>query len=333
MGRSEPLGFSPYYLFYGENEFQKNLVIEGLKKRFLPDEMQELNYRVFYADEMANDLSSLMEFVRSFPFMSGKKLAVVKDIEKINASVLNSLIDYLEKPVDFTCIIFTARKPNFKLDFFRYIKNTEKAIQFKQLNESETISWMKMRAKEMGMTIEHEACAYLYYTVGNNLYDLSSEIQKLFSCYGTDKVIGVNEVKFMASPLRDYTIFDLVNSICAKRLRGSLRILNTYLEREGKEKVLPILGMLIRQLNLIQKTKTILKKGGDIKRVQKEVQPYISLAKLLIKQARFWTEKDIEDALSRLSEADAQIKSGVSAAVVLEQLTVSICSKIPGSET
>ncbi|RLB12456.1 MAG: DNA polymerase III subunit delta [Deltaproteobacteria bacterium] len=318
--------FSPFYLFYGENEFYKNYVIEEIRKRFIPDEARELDFQIFYADEMANDLSPVIEFVSSFPFMSDKKVAVLRDIDKIRSSALNTIIGYLNDPVEFACIIFTAQKPDFRVNFFKHIKDSKKAIQFKQFNEFETISWIKRKAKEMGIEMKHEACAYLYYIVGNNLYELNSEIQKLFSCYGKDSILGLDEVKFVASPLKDYTIFDLIDTISSKRLADSLRILNTYLEREGKEKVLSILGMLIRQFTLIQKTKAILQMGGDIKRVQKEVQPYLFLAKKLIKQSHFWTEEDIDDVFLRLSEADAYLKMGLSGSLVLEQLIISICS-------
>jgi len=127
------------------------------------------------------------------------------------------------------------------------------------------------------------------------------------------------------SPSRDYSIFDLIDNVSFKRLPESLRSLNSYLEREGKEKALPVLSMLIRQLTLLQKTKLILKTGNK-RKLQKVLQPYSFLINKLTQQAYLWTEEEIEKAFKLFSKADFMIKSGRSPLLVLEQLIVSLCS-------
>ncbi len=314
-----------FYLFYGDNEFQKNIAIQNLKERLLAKE-NNLNFRVFYGEDIGNDISPIVEFIGSFPFMAEKKLAVIKNSEKIAPDLLNSLLDYLKKPADFLFIVFTAQKPNFEIELFRYIRECGNAIQFKQPKESETLMWIKKTARQMKIEIDQQACAYLYYLVGNNLYELYSELQKLLSYYGENSHIGVEEVKLIASYSKEHTIFDLIDSISSKRLIESLKILSAYLEREGKDKTLLILSLIIRQLNLLLKTKQILKMGGDIKKLQHQLQPYSFLAKRLMEQARLWTEKEIEDAFLLLAEADSRIKSGASASFVLEDLIISLCN-------
>ena len=315
----------PFYLFYGENDFQKNKIIEKIKSGLVSEELKELNFRIFYADEIYDDISPVLDFAMSFPFMSDKKLIVVKEVDKITNPILEKFLYYLEKPADFTCIIFTAKKPDFKSKFYNYIKKVGKAIYFRQFNESQTILWIRDMGKEMGMQIKEEACLYLYHEIGNNLDELYSELQKLLSCYGKS-VIGIDEVKFVVSPVKDFTIFDLMDSISLKNISESLRILNRYMEREGKEKALIILGMIIRQLKLIQKTKIILRMGGDIKRLQREFKIREFLAKKFIDQSKFWSEKEIDEAFFKLYKADNLLKSGLPGRFVLEQAIISICS-------
>jgi len=317
---------SHFYLFYGENDFQKNMAIEELKEKLLGKEISDFNFRIFYGDELSNDVSPIISFITSFPFVTEKKLAVVRKTDHISNESLKSILPYLKDPPEFAYIVFTAQKPDFNAEFFKYIKNSKNVIQFRQLSESETISWIKKMGKDMGIDISDEASSYLYYMVGNNLDELYSELQKLISYYGEGAKIGIEEIKFIVSFLRDYSIFDLVDSISSKRLSDSLRILNRYLEREGKEKALPVLSMIIRQLGLIQKTKLTLKMGGGIGKVQKLVQPYVFLAKKLIEQSHFWTEDEIERAFSLFLEADSLIKVGTPANIVLEKLIISLCS-------
>ncbi len=319
----------PYYLFYGENDFQKNFIIEKIEKELIPNELRELNLRIFYADELANSISFFIDFAMSFPFMSHKKLVIVKDIDKINNSALNKLFDYLKNPAEFTCVIFCSYRPNFKINFFSYIRKSGRAVVFRSFSESQTISWIKGIAKQMSMEIKDEACSYLYYIIGNNLNELYSEIQKLFSYYGKDAIIGINEIKSIVSYIKDYDIFDLIDSISSKNLSESLKILNGYIQREGKDKMLLILGMLIRQFNLIQKTKTIINMGGDIKTLHKELYPYSFLAKKLIFQSSLWSDEEIEKVFEQMYKIDMYLKSKISliaGPTILEELIVSICS-------
>ena len=317
---------SHFYLFYGENDFQKNMAIEKLKEKLLGKEISDFNFRIFYGDELSNDISPVIGFITSFPFVTEKKLAIVRKTDHISEEALNNILPYLKDPPEFAYIVFTAQKPDFRIEFFKYIKDSKNAIQFRQFSEAETISWIKKMGKEIGIDISDEASSYLYYMVGNNLDELYSELQKLLSYYGEGAKIGIGEIKFIVSFLRDYSIFDLVDSISSKKLSDSLRILNRYLEREGKEKALPVLSMIIRQLSLIQKTKLILKMGGGIGKVQKLVQPYVFLAKKLIEQSHFWTEDEIERAFSIFLEADSLIKTGAPPSIVLEKAIISLCS-------
>ena len=316
---------APFYLFYGENEFQKNRAVEDLKNRFLSKKNTELNYRIFYGDEISADTSQVFNFINSFPFMSDKKIAVIKNVDKLSNELLNRFLDYIQNPPDFVSIVFIAEKPDFRIKFFKYIKDSGNAIYFKQLNETETVAWINKMAKEMGMEISQDGCVYLFLIVGNNLYELYSELQKLSSYYGNKGRIGVEEIKLVVSPSRDYSIFDLMDNVSFKRLPEALKSLSRYLEREGKEKALPVLSMLIRQLTLLQKTKLILKTGNR-KKLQKELHPYSFLINKFIEQARLWTEEEIEKAFDLFLEADSLIKSGRSPLLVLEQLIISLCS-------
>ncbi len=316
---------APFYLFYGDNEFQKDKAIEELKNSLLGKGNIELNYRIFYEDEISNNVSPVFDFINSFPFMADKKIAVIKNADKLSNDLLNKFLDYVQNPSDFVCIVFLAEKPDFRIKLFKYIKDSGSAIQFRQLNEVETIAWIRRTAKQMGIGIDQDACVYLFLTVGNNLYELYSELQKLFSYYGKKDKISVEEVSLVVSPSRDYSIFDLIDNVSFKRLPESLRSLNSYLEREGKEKALPVLSMLIRQLTLLQKTKLILKTGNK-RKLQKVLQPYSFLINKLTQQAYLWTEEEIEKAFKLFSEADFMIKSGRSPLLVLERLIVSLCS-------
>ncbi|TET42598.1 MAG: DNA polymerase III subunit delta, partial [Elusimicrobia bacterium] len=74
------------YFFCGEENYLKQEAILLLKKMLIGPEAQDFDFGLFYAeDTSAREAISLAE---TYPFMSKKRLVVVKDIDKFTESEL-----------------------------------------------------------------------------------------------------------------------------------------------------------------------------------------------------------------------------------------------------
>ena len=239
------------------------------------------------------------------------------------ASDLEVLIHYLERPVDTTCMIFVALKPDFRLKFFSRIKKLGQAVNFRELNDRQVLPWIKATAREMGLNISMEACRHLHEIVGNRSRTLHTELEKLYLRHGS-KEIGVNEIKELSIFSRMFTIFELMDKISQRQRAQSLSILNRYLEEEGRDAAFGIIGMLTRQIRIIFQAKEFASKRiSKAEMVKKLGVPGFVLGKVL-DQARRWQEKDLEKALVLLYQADGRLKSGSQARLILENFVLSI---------
>ena len=313
---------SPFYLFYGPNEFRLERVLSRIRETFIPETSRDFNLRIFYGDK--TEPADIIDTARSFPFMSHSRLIIVRRTESLSPAALESYIPYLDIPVESTCLIFVSSKTDFKRKFYRKIRELGQAVNFKNLSDRQVIPWIKKTAKELDLNIEDQACAYLQQLVGNRLMDLHAELEKLSLMYGK-KVVGLEEVRAVAIFSRIYTVFELMDEVSFKRRGESISVLNRLLEEEGNDGSLKVLGMLNRQIRLLWQAKTVSDKGGRAADVSRKIKLPSFLVSRIVQQSKQWKTDDFERAFHLMYKADGLLKSGAHGRMVLENLVFSLC--------
>jgi DNA polymerase-3 subunit delta len=288
---------SPFYLFYGPNEFRLERVLNRIRETFIPETSRDFNLRIFYGDK--TEPADIIDTARSLPFMSHSRLIIVRRTESLSPAALESYIPYLDRPVESTCLIFVSSKTDFKRKFYR-------------------------KVRELGLNIEDQACAYLQQLVGNRLMDLHAELEKLSLRFGK-KVVGLEEVRAVAIFSRIYTVFELMDEVSFKRRGESISVLNRLLEEEGSDGSLKVLGMLNRQIRLLWQAKTVSDKGGRAADVSRKIKLPSFLVSRIVQQSKHWETDDFERAFHLLYKADGLLKSGAHGRMVLENLVFSLC--------
>lgn len=309
------------YLFYGPGDFRIEKVLREIRETLIPESARDFNLQIFYGGETTPP-ADITDAACSLPFLSPKRLIIVRRTENIPGSALESLIPYIENPVESTCLIFISSKTDFRKEFYKKIRSAGGAVHFKPLYDRQVMPWIKRFAGELGLNITEEGCAYLQAIVGNRLRDLYTEMEKLYLRHG-NKTVGDEEIRELAINRRIYTIFELMDEISLRRRANSLAILNRYLEEEGRDAVFGIIGMLNRQIRLIIQAKSITEKGGRSADVAKKLQVQPFLANKVLQQAQNWRINDLEHALHLLYQADRHLKSGSQPRLILEHLLLS----------
>ena len=316
---------APFYLFYGPEDFWIELTLDSIKKDFISDSIKEFNLETLYGGEVSSQ--EILNRARLFPFMSPYRLIIVRRTENFSKRDLELFLPYLDSPVESTCIIWVSEKADFRSLFYKRFKELDKAVNFKRLSERQIYGWIQKRARELGLSIDKSASAFLYQMVGSSLRDLFSEILKVSLKYPNYR-IGVEEIKELATFSRIFTVFDLVDYVSKKDAPHAIVSLSRLFDTQGRDTkaVLWILGMLARQIRLILKTKSGLKKGGEKRGVMDRLRPLPNFViEKCIAQERFWQEKELEEALNHIYDADGLIKAGSKGDLVLEGLIFHLC--------
>ncbi len=315
----------PFYLFHGENEFLLERVLNGIRQTLIPEEARDLNVHIFYGGNGGKlDPAEIIDAARTLPFVSHRRLIIVRRTEGISTGALERFIAYLDDPTESTCLIFVSSKADFRKAFYKKIRGLGRAVNFRNLYDRQVMPWIMKIAKDLGLNIKRDACAYLQEIVGNRLMDLFSELEKLYVCYG-EAPVGLEEAKALAIHSRTYTIFELMDQVSFKRCGQSIAVLQRFLEMGDAQSSLGLLGMLIRQMRILWQARTVIEEGGHASQVAAKAGVPEYLVEKIVRQARLWSGDDLERAFDILYRADGLIKSGSLPNLVLENVVISLC--------
>ena len=326
LERLEAGRLDPFYLFYGPAEFLMERVLDRIRAGYIPEGVRDFNQEILYGEKNL-DPSEIIGRAQSAPFMASNRLIVVRRTEALPAAQLSKLVPYLENPTETTCVIFVSQKTNFRVSFYKAIRDAGLAVSFEELKGRQVTAWIRRTAKEMELELTSGACDVLQEVVGNRLRDLHGELEKLRARYGSGGRVDADEVRELAIHSRSFTIFELVNLISVRDARGSLSVLSRFLEEEGgRDAPLGIIGMLNRQVRLLWQTKAHAARQGRGDSLAKRLGVPPFAARRLQDQSVKWREEELERALYLLYDADERLKSGSLAKPVIEALVVSLCA-------
>lgn len=315
---------APFYLFYGANEFEIEKSLERLKET-IPESARAFNMEVFYGGEC--NPSEVVNRARSVPFLSSKRLIIVRRCDDFGAGGVDEFLPYLAAPVESTCLVLVCTKPDFRKELFRIFRAAGKALHFEELREHQVPQWIARTTVELGFRIEPEGALFLQQVTGNDPRDLYGELEKIRIRYGGESV-GLEEVKETVSRHRSFTIFELVDRVSKKECGAALVALNRFLEEEDKRGgPLRLMVMLNRQLRLLLQTREILQKEGKKREVEEMLGQARHKAGETMAQAKGWSLKELRRGLAMLYEADGQLKTGSAPKLVLENVLLGLCSR------
>ncbi len=330
---------SPVYLFYGEETYLRDQYAKKFQD-LLPAEVRDFNLDI--VDGRETTIDSIINLATTLPFMSEYRVVIVKNAdvfknrrtgpnengdphgEKSNPAD-ETLINYLENPLDTTCLVFCADSADKKSKIYKSIEKHGQVVEFLPLKGRELTAWIERKARELGKTIEPPAIGLLVTAVGNNLNQLQAELEKL-SCYSCTGKITVSDVEFMVSKTAEISIFDLVDSVGERNYKKAIRMAREMIV--AGEAAARILFMIARQFRLIIRAKVYQQMGYAEKQITGQLQVHPFAAQKCIKQARNFSLPELKMALEKVLSADSDIKSGRQEPnLALELLIIALCEK------
>lgn len=280
---------APVYYIWGKDNFFLEEALSRLTDGFLGSARSDFNYDVFYASSNPQDI---LNAVYTVPFLTPRRLVVLKNFHEFPKSHVKMLAAYIKKPSDFTCLVMLSlAEPESNLDISQHIYPLA-------IRESDIPSWLKQMASRKGFEISETAIEYLIESVGSDIGLLASEINK-FEFAGLKK-IDDKEVLASTGVTRGYLPFDLVDALIAGQRAKAFRILKSLIEHRISDAT-AILGSLnwhYRQFYSLWENKG-----------KKPLKMRAFTYKALLKHLPSFTQKDFSDIFQILHEADLGMKT------------------------
>jgi|GEM_PF-1481373 len=227
-------------LVYGEETFFIDKVIERLEELARKKSLDftkisandyKLNDLVLLADQNSLFSSGRILVVKNFGSYFKSSLSSEDDEVEVTSKSSKStspaklLVDYLKKPNPSTILFLThPDKIDMRLKFYKDASKLIPFFQSRKIYEKEIFDFIEQKFKEKKIQVDYETIEYIYRTVGNNLYDIDSELNRLFISIEGTKKADIETIKKFLIPIRKYSIFDLQNAFRDKDLNMALKI-------------------------------------------------------------------------------------------------------------
>jgi DNA polymerase-3 subunit delta len=298
----------PLYLFFGEEEFLMERALRRLESA-LPEQTGEAPHKV---SQLAQEvgLEDFLAQARNATLWGSGQLFILHRVETYPENSLKAVLAYLHHPPSRTWVVFLApslkAKDVGKDGVWSRLQKDEAALGFWRLKEEELCQWATQEARGLGKTLSLAAAQRLVEMVGENLADLSQELEKLALFAGEEKTITPHLVMQSASHSRTYNIFALVEALGTPDAGKRLSALDQLLDLGEKPE--RILGMLARQLRLLMRYKEHAPGASPSALASSLKQPPWLVRKLGQQAARF-SLPALKSHLHLLHQADLRLKT------------------------
>lgn len=287
------------YLLYGTNDY---LIKNKINNIINENNLTKLDIATY---ELNDNIKDIINDATTLSLFQDKK-AIIVNCSNLFKDDLTLLEKYFDNVNPNTIMIFVYKEE--KLDERRKItKLFRKNGKVIELNESVN-SFSIIKEMFNGYKISDKDINLLINRVGNNLYMLEQEVNKL-KIYKDDKVITTDDILNTISKTIEIDLFKLIDSIITKDKNTSMEIYNEMLKQ--KEEPIAIIITLANQIRIMYQTKKLYSVGYR----ENEIATLLNIHPFRVKKAHEksinYTEDVLLKYLNKLSELDLNIKKGL----------------------
>lgn len=321
-----------FLILFGTEEYYIDNAVNEIKKKYVDEDYDSMNYMEF--EKIENIFNDFFEFVTTFPFMSDKKVCVVKEAGfltstgSLNKKDEDKLTDILENSDScITIFLIKGGKPDSRKKLVKKLKEKSAVIELNKLNEGELTKYIAGKFKDLNINISLQNSdyiannsGYLEYESTVSLYHVNNEVEKLASYKKNTKTVDFEDIDILLIKSVESNIFKLVDHICEGNKKRSFEILDEMLLNNTPEQF--IIHMISRQYRMLFQYSVLLKKGYSFNEIMNKMKLKNFVATKLSKQARNLNPDKIQYYMEKILEIDKKIKTGeIDSRIGLELIT------------
>ncbi len=312
----------PVYFIYGEEPFLVDRAVRRIMEKAVDPSMKDFNLNVYYGNDCKG--TEILDTAQTLPMFSDRRLVVVKRADGLPAATQEGLLPYLANPCNETCLVFSAAKPDMRRKFFSELKKQPGTLECKKLYDNRLAPFISSEASLFGKKIDAAGAELLGFLVGNNLGELSSQIEKAAIYAGKRPVITVDDVKTIVSHTKEFGAFELARYIGEKKLPQAIATLESMLHN-GEEAPM-ILGALSSHFRRIWKIRELLDKKVAAAEIGKQLKIHQFFLNEQVAQAKQYSTEELEALWRAFYMGDISVKTGGTSATVLHAIVYDACT-------
>lgn len=309
------------FLFTGEEDFLKEKAIDELKASLLDRASGDADYKVLYGSQTS--AREILEHLTTLPFLSSKRLVVVKDFEEMPKEEMSGLISYVSSPSKMGCLVLDSRDEQALVQF-RQLGGRVRAMHFGRLKDFELVAWIRRCISSKGKNIDEDALLLVREMAGDGLSLIAHELEKLAVFVGEKKLIALGDVQAVMGQGFTKSAFDLGRAISSKKADEAVRIL-LELGLSG-ERPHEIVGLLCWHFKRILRARRLKERGESDFSIAGVLKIGRRFQEEFFAQAAALSLPQLKAKIDILLEADLDIKrTKLDPGILLETAVMRLC--------
>jgi DNA polymerase-3 subunit delta len=303
----------PAYLIAGSDRPKVDRAVARLRARFEPDAVEGHDATETTGDDAVAACNSLGHFG------AGSRLVVVENVEAWKAADAKAVAGYLKSPTPGTTLALVGGELKKDAPIAKAVAAAGEVliwdVQTKAIHR-----WIADQFKLQATPVEPEACRRLSELVGDDLYELAGEVEKLATWAHGEEVTEA-DVEALVAPRAGAPPWNLTDAWGARDVGGVLRAAERMLDRTGDPpaRTIPrLVGSLTTHLRRARAAHRLEAQGVSPAEAAATlgIKPYP--AQKLFGQIRNYSAGELDAALIRLAQLDHALKGGSRLANELE---------------
>jgi DNA polymerase-3 subunit delta len=314
------------YILHGRDDFSRREELNRIKTSLDSDGMLASNTDVLDGREVT--LEQLTAICDTVPFLASHRLVVVEGLlgrfeapgrpRRGGARPRRGpgpdmehwlgLAEYVQRLPASTTLVLIDDELSAANPLVQALRPHAEFREFRELQKGPLLQWILDRAEALSADISPKGAETLRDLVGNKLWILASELDKL-AAYAQGRRIEGADVRALVSAARDVNVFAMVDAVVERRAPAALRLLRQQVAAGADGGYL--LAMVMRQYRLIIQAKDLSMSGITTQEIGQRlgIGSEFVLHRVLDQADRYSLSR-LKAAYRRLLEADEAVKRG-----------------------
>ena len=308
-----------FYLLYSNDGAILNKEINDLEKKLDISDNDIIYYNIDDIDGIINEASTIGMFsLNKFIIINiDSYFKDKKDIPNINL-----LENYFDSYNSNSYLVFVCNSDS--IDSRKKIVNLIKKygiVKKLEVNDNYLNDYVNNYLKDNGYKINNGDVVYFINRVGNNINNVTNELDKLMLYKINDKIINRNDIDLLTVENIDDSIYDLVNCILKNDNEKAIKLYNNFINN-GMD-VNQMVAIIAAQIRLLYQVKRLYNSGKSNDEIAKILEfKSVYRVKYLLSDSYYYSESDLVKYLSKLADIDNAIKTSNGDGNMLMQLFI-----------
>ena len=233
--------FLPIYLIHGVENYFSDKIIKLLESNVISEDSSDFDLKKIYGKKSDdNQETEVIDFAKRFPLSGDYNLILVKDAKNLSND-FEKIVSYLDNLNSKTILVLTF---NENIDRRKKVyKSSQKngvVFESKKIFENQLYKWIENQCTNKSIELHPNSIKIISDFIGNDLFQIDNELEKLKLNSVKGKVISPNEVESIIGFSKEYNFFELTKVIGKNDLNKTLEIVS-YMTKNTKKYPLPLI--------------------------------------------------------------------------------------------